>query len=43
VEEDGFFYARGVSDDKAQAAVWVDTLIRFRQEGFKPAGRSRWR
>jgi acetylornithine deacetylase/succinyl-diaminopimelate desuccinylase-like protein len=36
VEEDGFFYARGVSDDKAQAAVWVDTLIRFRQEGFKP-------
>jgi acetylornithine deacetylase/succinyl-diaminopimelate desuccinylase-like protein len=36
VEEDGFFYARGVSDDKAQAAVWVDTLARFRREGFKP-------
>ena len=36
VEEDGFFYARGASDDKAQAAVWVDTLIRFRQENFKP-------
>lgn len=36
VEEDGFFYARGSHDDKAQAAVWVDTLIRFRQSGFKP-------
>lgn len=36
VEEDGFFYARGVSDDKAQAAIWVDTLARFRREGFKP-------
>ncbi|MET3528432.1 M20/M25/M40 family metallo-hydrolase [Phenylobacterium koreense] len=36
VEEDGFFYARGASDDKAQAAVWTDTLIRFKQEGFQP-------
>lgn len=36
VEEDGFFYARGSHDDKAQAAIWVDTLIRFKQSGFKP-------
>ncbi|MBA3678340.1 MAG: M20/M25/M40 family metallo-hydrolase [Sphingosinicella sp.] len=36
VEENGFFYARGSSDDKAQAAIWVDTLIRFKQEGYKP-------
>lgn len=36
VEEDGFFYARGASDDKAQAAVWTDSLIRYKQEGFKP-------
>jgi acetylornithine deacetylase/succinyl-diaminopimelate desuccinylase-like protein len=36
VEENGFFYARGASDDKAQAAVWVDTLIRFRREGVRP-------
>ncbi len=36
VEEDGYFYARGSMDDKAQAAVWVDTLIRLRQEGFRP-------
>ena len=36
IEEDGFFYARGTSDDKAQAAIWTDSLIRFKQEGFKP-------
>src|SRR5258707_14206813 len=36
VEEGGYFYARGAADDKAQAAIWVDTLIRYRQEGFHP-------
>ncbi|TDU32678.1 acetylornithine deacetylase/succinyl-diaminopimelate desuccinylase-like protein [Panacagrimonas perspica] len=36
VEEDGYFHARGAADDKAMAAIWVDTLIRLRQEGFKP-------
>jgi acetylornithine deacetylase/succinyl-diaminopimelate desuccinylase-like protein len=36
VEEDGKFYGRGTTDDKTQAAIWTDTLIRFRQEGFKP-------
>jgi len=36
VEEDGFFYARGSSDDKAQAAIWADSLIRYKKEGFKP-------
>lgn len=36
VEENGYFYARGTSDDKAQAAVWVDTLARFKRDGFKP-------
>ena len=36
VEEGGYFYARGASDDKAQAAIWVDSLIRYRTEGFKP-------
>jgi acetylornithine deacetylase/succinyl-diaminopimelate desuccinylase-like protein len=36
VEENGYFYARGASDDKAQAAIWTDALIRFRQEGYKP-------
>src|SRR3954466_1093114 len=36
VEENGYFYARGSSDDKAQASVWVDTLARFKREGFRP-------
>ncbi|MFZ5718953.1 MAG: M20/M25/M40 family metallo-hydrolase [Pseudomonadota bacterium] len=36
VEEDGYFYGRGSFDDKAQAAIWVDTLIRYRQQGYKP-------
>jgi acetylornithine deacetylase/succinyl-diaminopimelate desuccinylase-like protein len=36
VEENGWFYARGATDDKAMAAVFTDSLIRYRQEGFKP-------
>ena len=36
VEEDGWFYARGASDDKAMAAIFTDTLIRFRQQGYQP-------
>ena len=35
-EEDGYFYGRGTSDMKAQAAIWVDNLVRFREQGFKP-------
>ena len=36
VEEDGWFYARGASDDKAMAAVFTDSLIRYKREGFRP-------
>jgi len=36
VEENGYFYGRGTSDDKAQAAIWVDTLVRYKKEAFKP-------
>jgi acetylornithine deacetylase/succinyl-diaminopimelate desuccinylase-like protein len=36
IEENGNFYARGAIDDKAEAAIWVDTLVRFREEKLKP-------
>jgi acetylornithine deacetylase/succinyl-diaminopimelate desuccinylase-like protein len=36
VEEDGWFYARGVSDDKSMAAIFTDSFIRYRQEGYQP-------
>jgi acetylornithine deacetylase/succinyl-diaminopimelate desuccinylase-like protein len=36
IEENGYFYGRGTNDMKAQDAVWVDSLVRFREEGYKP-------
>jgi len=36
VEEGGFFYGRGSSDDKAMATVFTDSLVRFQRSGFKP-------
>jgi len=35
-EKDGYFYGRGVGDDKAQAAIWIANLIRYKREGYKP-------
>jgi len=35
-EQDGYYYARGSSDDKYMGASFVTNLIRYRQEGFKP-------
>jgi acetylornithine deacetylase/succinyl-diaminopimelate desuccinylase-like protein len=36
VEEDGFFYGRGTADDKAMAAVFVDSMVRFKRESYRP-------
>ena len=36
VEENGNFYARGSRDDKAMAAIWVDTLMRLSEEKKHP-------
>ncbi len=35
-EKDGYFYGRGTTDDKGSAAIYVATLIRFLQEGYRP-------
>ena len=32
IEENGYFHARGVVDDKAMAAAFVDAFIRYREE-----------
>src|SRR4029453_17731863 len=36
LEKDGYFYGRGTGDDKAQAAIWVASLIRLKRGGFCP-------
>src|SRR5271156_1768290 len=36
VEENGWFYGRGASDDKAMGAVFADMMVRFKKDGFKP-------
>ncbi len=35
-EQDGWFYGRGTTDDKDEAAIWTTNLIRWKQEGYVP-------
>jgi acetylornithine deacetylase/succinyl-diaminopimelate desuccinylase-like protein len=37
IEKDGFYYGRGTSDMKDGDAIMLATLMRFRQEGVRPA------
>lgn len=36
IEEDGYYYGRGVADMKAQDSIWVDNLLRFNAEKYRP-------
>jgi acetylornithine deacetylase/succinyl-diaminopimelate desuccinylase-like protein len=36
LERDGYFWGRGVTDDKDEAAIYVANLIRMKEEGFVP-------
>lgn len=36
VEQDGYFYGRGTTDDKDEAAIHIANLIRLKEEGFQP-------
>ena len=35
-EENGQFYGRGVADDKGEAAIFADLMIRYKSEGYRP-------
>jgi acetylornithine deacetylase/succinyl-diaminopimelate desuccinylase-like protein len=38
IEENGYFYGRGSADDKSMAAVFLDLMIRLKQEkNFRPS------
>ena len=36
IERDGYYYARGSSDDKSMAAIFVANLLRMKQENYRP-------
>jgi acetylornithine deacetylase/succinyl-diaminopimelate desuccinylase-like protein len=36
IERNGYYYGRGVTDDKDEAAIYTANFIRMRQEGFVP-------
>jgi acetylornithine deacetylase/succinyl-diaminopimelate desuccinylase-like protein len=36
IEQDGYYYGRGTTDDKDEAAIHIANLIRLNREGFQP-------
>jgi len=36
IEEDGYYYGRGTTDDKDDAAIYIANFIRMKEEGFQP-------
>jgi len=36
LERDGYFYGRGTTDDKDEAAIYTANMIRMLQEGYRP-------
>jgi acetylornithine deacetylase/succinyl-diaminopimelate desuccinylase-like protein len=36
IEENGYFYGRGTTDDKAMASIWADMLARFSRDHYRP-------
>ncbi|MGI9202388.1 MAG: M20/M25/M40 family metallo-hydrolase, partial [Woeseiaceae bacterium] len=36
VEQDGYYYGRGTTDDKDEAAIHITNFIRLKEEGFQP-------
>jgi acetylornithine deacetylase/succinyl-diaminopimelate desuccinylase-like protein len=37
IEEDGYFYARGTFDNKAQGAIFVSNMMTYKRTGWTPA------
>src|SRR5947209_2421876 len=35
-EKDGYYYARGIADDKALASIFVANVLRMKREGYVP-------
>jgi acetylornithine deacetylase/succinyl-diaminopimelate desuccinylase-like protein len=36
IEQDGYYYGRGTTDNKDEAAIHIANLIRMKEEGFQP-------
>ncbi len=39
-EEGGYFYGRGTADDKAMAAIFTDSMVRFKKRATSRSARS---